>query len=351
MMQDDGENNPQKLPTWGILMLACTFIAFSGVYVMIEYTFGRILPTLLMIESPQDVITFDPLPTEDSDSTILKDPEQAQVKAQPITASFRRTVKHLQAIGGFRARFRGIAIFIVRAFAVNTLSGFISVLPLLNYIPRPVWNILAIVLCAPLSLAWTHIVISEPSPKTWFRRLPSLKTSKKIMVPVAILAVAEQLSVYVPYSLAIITGLADKSEDLGNMTNGQRTGMAFAGMAIFALGLGLAILVVIPANVVLTRVSASLLADTEETIVPFDRSFGGKVIPEIVGGSGVIGMLDAWKSFDRASRIRLIMAYIKLFVMQVGVSILFSLCLAAQMFLVAGTNWSKFFPQKGDQLL
>jgi len=73
----------------------------------------------------------------------------------------------------------------------------------------------------------------------------------------------------------------------------------------------------------LTRVQASLLADSEETIVPFDRSFNGKVIPEIVGGSGAIGMLDAWKTFDWAARIRLVKAYFKVFLMQLAVAAVF----------------------------
>jgi len=349
-MTKDGDSPRQiELPTWGALMLAATAFFFAGVLFMIEYTFGRILPTLLMIESPQEAILFEPLPTEDPDSTI-KDPEQAQVKAKPITASFRSTIRLLQSVGGFRARFRGLAIYIATAFAVNSVGGFLSVFPLLRIFPRPFWNGVATVLCATLSLAWTHIVISEPSPKTWFRRLPALRMWKKVAAPTAVLAIAEQLSVYLPIYLAIVTGITDqKPEDVANMTGGQRTAMAFQGIGIFIFGLVLAFLIVIPANVTLTRVQASLLSDAEETIVPFDRSFGGKVIPEIVGGTGVIGMLDAWKTFDWASRIRLIKTYVKVFAMQFAVTILFALVLVAQIFMIVGRDWSKLIPEDGDK--
>lgn len=302
-----------------------------------------------MIESPQEAILFEPLATEDPDS-IIKDPEHAQVKTKPITASFRSTIRLLQSVGGFRARFRGLAIYIVSGFAVNSVGGILSVFPLFSFIPRPFWNAVATVLCATLSLTWTHIVISEPSPKTWFRRLPALRMWKKVAAPTAVLAITQQLAVYLPIYLAIVTGFTDqKPEDIAHMTGGQRTAMAFKGIGIFIFGLVLAFLIVIPANVTLTRVQASLLSDAEETIVPFDRSFGGKVIPEIVGGPGVIGMLDAWKTFDWASRIRLIKTYVKVFAMQVAVTALFSLVLVAQIFMIVGSDWSKLIPEDGDK--
>merc|ERR1712098_491607 len=173
-----------KIPTWGAVMLISTFIAFLFAMFMIEYTFGRLVPTLVMIESPQDTISFEPLPTEDPDSTINKDPEQPS-KPQLITSSIRRTVRHL---GGFSSRFRGLSIFIVNTLAVQWIAGILSVLPIINLLPRGFANIVALILCAQLSLTWTHIVISQPSPKTWFRRLAPLKMWKKVAIPTAIFA-------------------------------------------------------------------------------------------------------------------------------------------------------------------
>lgn len=299
-----------------------------------------------MIESPQDSISFEPLPTEDPDSTINKDPEPAS-KPQLITSSFRRTLRHL---GGFQARFRGIAIFIVNAFLVNWIAGMLSVFPILNLIPRGLLAVGATVLCAQLSLTWTHIVISQPSPKTWFRRVAPMKMWKKVAVPTAVFALAEQLAVWIPIYMAKLAGLVDNTPDkVANMTPHQKTIMSLMGFGIAIFGLLLSFLVVIPANVTLTRVQASLLNDAEETIVPFDRSFGGKVIPEIVGGSGVIGMLDAWKTFDWASRIRLIKAYVKVVAMQLAVTVLFSICIVAQLFIIVGKDWSKLVPEDGKK--
>lgn len=344
----DGNKPPVvrvDLPTWGAFLLATTFAAFLFIIFMIEYTFGRIVPTLVMIESPQESIVFEPLPTEDPDSTLNKDPESVDTKPQPITASLRSTIRLLNSVGGRTARFRGLAIFIANVVAVNWISSMIAFVP---FVPRALSNIVAAVICAQLSLTWTHIVISEPSPKRWFRRLPPMKMWRKVAVPTAVLAVAEQITAFVPIYIALLTGISNKkAQDFADMTPGQSTGMAFGGFGLLVLGIVLGCFLVLPANVVLTRVQASLLNDAEETIVPFDRSFGGKVIPEIVGGSGVVSMLDAWKTFDWASLIRLGKTYGKVFAMQVAVSTLFTLVLVAEVFMIVGKDWSKLIPSDG----
>jgi hypothetical protein len=299
-----------------------------------------------MIESPAETIAFEPLPTEDSDATI-KDPEHGRATPQPITASFRKTLKHL---GGFSARFRGIWLYIITGLAINFIGGILGALPILHFIPKPFWNTIAAVLLATLPLAWVHIVISQPKAQAWYRRLPPTKMWKKVATPTAIAGFADQLSTFLPMYLAFLLGL-DKPQHVPNMSAGQQTAVAFKGLGLLAFSLAMKLLVSIPANVVLVRVQASLLPDSEESIVPFDRSFGGKVVPEIVGGSGVIGMLDAWKSFDWASRIRLVKAYVKVFAMQVVVTILFCILFVGEMLIIVGTNWSQYFPKDGDQQL
>jgi len=301
-----------------------------------------------MIESPQEEIVFEPLPTEDPDSTINKDPEQQQAKAQFITSSFRRTIRHLRSVGGLRGIFRGFAIFVVNALLVQWSASLLSFVP---FIPRSVWTVLCVTALAQFSLGWTHIVISEPSPKTWFRRLPSAKFWNKVALPTAILAAAEQVTVLIPLYLSVLVGITDRDGKAQRpATSHEAKVAAFGGFGILALALLLRFLVVIPAQVTLVRVQASLLPDSEETIVPFDRSFGGKVIPEIVGGSGAIGMLDAWKSFEWNSRIRLVKAYVKVFALQMGLSVLLFLTILCQLFLIVGKDLSKIIPpQDGDK--
>lgn len=345
-----GEKKTYQLPGWGIFTLTITGLFYFGIMFMIEYTFGRLIPTLLMIESPQEGIAFEPIPTEDEDPTNKNlAPELQALKIRPITDSFCTSIKHLQAIGGFRARFRGVSVFFVNAIAIQWITGILSVLPIINLLGRGFSSILGAVVCAQLSLAWTHIVISTPSSKPWYRRMPTLKMWKQVAGPTAILALAEQVAVMVPVYIAIASGVTRTPEELQGMTPHQKSMMLLGGSGFAIMGLILGFVLVIPANVVLTRVQASLLADSEETIVPFDRSFSGKVVPEIVGGSGAIGMLDAWKSFDWAARVRLVKAYVKVFAMQMGVSILFTILFLLQLFLMVGNDFSKLLPGDGEK--
>ena len=181
----------------------------------------------------------------------------------------------------------------------------------------------------------------------WFRRVPrGLKIWKKVAAPTAILAVAEQLTIVLPMYLAMIYGIDLKDPESGANLAGAEKKLALVKMASVAgLAIVLGVLLVIPANVTLTRVQASLLDDSEETIVPFDRSFGGKVEPEIVGGSGVLGMLDAWKTFDWNARVRLVKAYLKVWAMQLVLTLFFTICVIAELFIIVGKDWSKLVPQ------
>jgi len=324
------------LPKWGIAMLATTAVVFFIASAAIEYTFGRLIPTLLMVESPQALL-YEPLDTIDPDAPINKnaDPELVLVKQKPITSSFRATIKHLQAKAGFRARFRGIALYVVYSIVLSSVAKFIGVfLPFGLHIIAPIF---ATVLLANASLAWTHIVISDPSPKPWYRRLPERRMWKKVAGPTAMLAIAEQLAIVIPVALAGACGLGDINPGTAHdMAPGEARIVALKGFGLLALSAVLGLGLVIPANVTLTRVQASLLADDQESIVPFDRSFGGKVIPEIVGGSGVVSNLDAWKTFDWSARIRLIKAYVKVFFMQFALTMLFIGVAIAQIVLVIG---------------
>lgn len=299
-----------------------------------------------MIESPPETITFEPVPTEDSDASLNKTPELEAVKPKPITASFRTTLQLLQSKGGFRSRFRGISVFVVTQMASNFLAQTLVSLP---FFPRFVAHPVAAVALAQMSLAWTLIVISEPSPKSWFRRVPAKSTWKKVAIPTAILALTEQLAILLPFYLAVSLGLTEHDPREFAKVGSRKTGIMFASsIAVFGLGLLIAFFLVVPANVTLTRVQASLLSDSEESIVPFDRSFNGKVVPEIVGGTGVIGMLDAWKTFDWSARIRLVKAYVKVFFMQIALSVLLTLAIFAQLFIIVGRDIQKIAPGEGE---
>lgn len=273
-----------------------------------------------MIESAHDTIDFEPLPTEDSDDSTAKDPEQiTRPTTQYTSASFRQSYKLLRSEGGL---FRGFSMYFVNRLAVAFVALMFQAT--IGFFPFAFYAVLSSVLCAQLSLGWTFIVISKPSPKFWFRRIPSVKLWKKIAAPTAIHALATQIATAAPVYLSLALGLTQDPNTIINLPAHQQRSNGLKSLAVIALGLALAFLLVIPTTVALTRVQASLLSDSEETIVPFDRTFGGKVVPEIIGGSGMIGILEAWRSFDLAARVRLIKAYGKVIAMVIALIAFFA---------------------------
>ena len=112
--------------------------------------------------------------------------------------------------------------------------------------------------------------------------------------------------------------------------------MIFIGL----IGIGIFVLVVIPADVTLKRVQASMLPEEDDSIVPFDRTFAGKVKPQILGGSGAVSMLEAWKTFDRSARIRLMKLYLKVFLVSAFTTIMFVMALTGELRLFMGDKFS-----------
>lgn len=299
-----------------------------------------------MIESPTAVL-FEPLPDNDPDAPVdgkkggQVEADLILVKQQPITAKFRSTLKHLRARAGVWSRFRAMSLFLFYSVSLGRLT---LLLRNVLRVPQGLDGVLASVLLARIQMGWTHIAISDPSPKYWFRRLPSIKLWKKVVIPTALHAAAQQVTILLPAALACTLGLkkAFEPEVLVNMSDSERNMLFGKGLLVVFVAIFCAVAVVVPASVALTRVQASLLTEEEETIVPFDRSFGGRVIPAIVGGSGVIGALDAWKTFDWNSRVRLLKMYAKALVIQVSVALLFGLVLGMELNFFMSAEIQKF---------
>lgn len=322
-------------PTWGIVLVALTALVWVIASTATEYTFSRLIPALVMVESTQ-VVLYEPLEkSDDPDATLDSKVEQELllVKQAPITSSFRSTLKHLRSVGGLRARFRGFRVFAVTGVAAIWINQWISYF--LPFMPFGTSEILTAVLLANLSMTWTHVVMSAPSEKAWFRRVPSFQAWKKVAGPTAICAFAQQLAVLLPVGLLVWMDLENISkEDAKKLSKHDRDMVVLKSIAVILATLFMVVMVSFPATVVLTRVQASLLAEDQETIVPFDRTFNGKA-PEF---DGVIGLVEAWKTFHPSSRMRLIKTYIKSFFIQVALAMFFFGVLAAEVVMILGLD-------------
>ena len=282
--------------------------------------------TAFKVNPPQSDEVDAPLLSADEKKPLPTEPELFYVKTKPITSKIRTTMKHLVAEAGPWSRFRGLQVAIAYHFAHQMVFQLFTLLFGNQMISQSFAAIATAVVLCRLQMLWTHVVISAPSEKKWYRRFPSVHDGKKIIFPTALSAVAEQVAIYIPVTLFAafdLEGYFQNPAEFGKYSDMQQKSVMLASVAVLMSGILTAFLIVIPAHVTLKRVQASLLPEENDTIVPFDRTFGGKVQPEIVGGKGVVSMLDAWKTFDWAARFRLIALYAKIMVIQLATSVFF----------------------------
>lgn len=131
--------------------------------------------------------------------------------------------------------------------------------------------------------------------------------------------VATQVHQWVPIGLSYLIGfdapsfLKWGSGNVPSDFNEHKISYMIKAGVYFLLSTMLWVVVIIPARVVLVRVQASLLPEDEDPIIPFDRSFDGKVEPAVVGGLGYATVANAWSTFSKAAWRRVVILYAKIF--------------------------------------
>lgn len=316
-----------------VALFVISVIVLGFIFWSIEYTYGMVIATLAAVEDTNPDIYVriasnpDPNKPDDEDAELA-----TPTPPKPITSKLRTTVQHLRARAGFWSRFRGMGMFMAYVGLNGFLSAWVPV-STTSFIGQFFVQSFLSVALATWQMAWVHIVITEPSPKRFYQRIPSYKTWIKIAPAAALENVLTSAAFFLPMSLASFFGWFDTT--LGDDVPPMVTLYRFMGASVIPAIL--AFLISMPARVIFIRVAASMLPEEDETIVPFDRSFGGKVSPAITGGSGKIGLMDAWTTFDWAARVRFAKVIGKTFAIEVAVGVLASLVLGGQVILMFTT--------------
>lgn len=268
-----------------------------------------------------------------NDDNITK-PTRGQPRT--ITSSFRAINRLLMANGGIRANFRGFFCLLAQVFLTSVLVGIFA--GAFGGIFFPVATLLASLTLVQFSTAWVHIVISEPSPLHFWQRLPPFRrTFDATWQAVAIFWFARETTRFIPLAFALLLGVQMPTSGFGEPVNMDAFDARFFVKSIFVALVALicSVFVTVPAYVVLVRVQASLLPVEQSTIIPFDRSFDGKVEPEVVGGKGYATVKDAWSTFSKSSWRRLLILYVKMFCLSLFAMSLFIACLVPQIIFIA----------------
>lgn len=313
----------------GVLLL--NFLVFAPVFVYISYTLGSVIPTLAMVEDVSPP-AYEPVALSD-DGAPNKASSPGLPASAPLTSSLRATHRMLRSIDGFRSLFRGIGLAAVLSLLSGTVESLFA--PIVGGFPL-VGVILATLVLVQLEAAWVHIVISPPSPLAFWRRLPPFRrTAEATWRPVLTYGAALGVAQYVPELLKAALGIDDGSSEPGRVPQWVQDGPVMAKLsAVFLVQLLLMLALVVPAQVALVRVQASLHAPEQDTIIPFDRSFGGKVDAALVGGKGYATMSEALSTFSKPAWIRLYGVYAKAFALGLATYVVMVLLLIPQIVLL-----------------
>ncbi|KAI0159705.1 ubiquitin carrier protein [Xylariaceae sp. FL1272] len=328
-----------QMPSWGGPVVFLTVVLFIPLLLIYSYTVQQIYPTLAIIEDPAPP-AYEPVSLNDDSQAFADD--SGRSSAPPITSSLRGTHRALYARGGFSAMFRGywcnVFLNIATAFIATVFLG----IGIPAFIAVP---IIGVTLVQPFA-AWTHIVISTPSSQWFWQRFPPFtRTFKATALPMALYLVAAEVAASLPRGLARLLNISTWNYQNPNTIPDHDKHDLWKGIVIFVVALALQVFLVIPAQATLTRVQASFLPEDHDTIVPFDRSFGGKVEPAVVGGKGYISMAEAWKSFSRESWIRLVKLYVKIFFVGIGLFLTLAAVLIPEYLLIMAHS-----TKNGDEL-
>lgn len=308
-----------------------------------------------MLEAPQVVMPAQAPWTSKKDDG---DESQPPVKQErQITSSIRTTVRHLYRVGGVLGPFRGLACKFCQWFAMmfvalpiglfysfptparqeafeapQTLIGLFKTILMFG-----LGDFVVKVCLISWSTAWVHIVITQPTLRIWYRRLPPfLPTLRATWRLIALHGLVQSVI------LAAVPALLKHPFDLNNSEPGAlRAGITSEHVIrtlIWLVTRSISFAVCVPLDMALTRIQASMLPEEEETIIPFDRSFNSNGTNGLKPGllaepRGTLSFREAWQSVSWSEFRRIVVLCVKMLVAQAVMNGAFSI-------IIGGDAWS-----------
>lgn len=333
---DDGA--VYQLPGWAFGLILLDFIVFLPFLLVVGYTFSNVFPVIAMIEDPSPP-AYEPVSLNAETESLAEDnapiaDESARggQDTRAISSSFRALHRTLYGIAGWKSYFRGFGCWVALTFSTLFVYAIVSAIP---FIPAIVAAMISAIALVQLYCAWLHTVVTAPSSKRFYQRLPPFKKAfQACALPTVLYFIALEVHSWFPKFLARAMGMTTWDPQNPGVVPQPEASDSWKGLIVFIVSIAITIFVTIPAHVVLTRTQASLVPEEDETIVPFDRSFQGKLEPAIVGGRGYVTIKDAWETFSRASWIRLVKLYLKIFLASLVVYFGIALVLIPELLLV-----------------
>jgi len=332
-----------------IITLGITMVLFFMAAAAVEYSIRFVATNLAIVEATDDAGRIA-LTSSEPDAPLHKAPllddfdgedqklpiPEAALPAQPITRKLRTTFQHLHSVGGFRSRFRGLRF----AAFYSIVTAFFSVLfqAVFSFAgPVGFWlaTTTAAVLCCNVHAAWTHATIAAPTEKRFFQRFLPRSVAKSLMLPTLRLHIAIGMAHVATVGTA---ALAVNSVHDNRVPKWLSANMFFLPIAVALLT---GFFTVLPAYIALVRTEASLLPEDMSAIVPFDRTFGGRM--EVREGASkacaffkAASMRGAYMMFGRETFRRVAKMQVKFLAVSLALTVSLAAVFAAEAFVIAG---------------
>ncbi|KAK3388023.1 hypothetical protein B0H63DRAFT_471356 [Podospora didyma] len=338
-----------------IAIFSLTLLAFIVISVCMQYAIQQLTWNLTVVEADLDsenssislstspppppydhksagIIEKDVLDGEDSleNDSLLSNSSSAAERAIPagydartdlVTKNIRSTLKHLRQIGGVKMWMRGFLAFVAWAFFTVVLELVIYCIiggltingsehSALFFVADLFAGLIASVMTSRIHCAWTHETLRDTSRLEnvkWFSlKYVSKEDSKLLILPTMRVELAAAFTFGFPL---VATNLVFRPL-LEAANNGAGAGNAalacIAVLSSFAVGILATVFVLMPALIARTRLEASLLPEEDDTLVPLDRTFSGKMADvreeqltrkQFVGR--FLSLKGAWATFDK----------------------------------------------------
>lgn len=316
----------------------------------LDYTLKNVIATLAMIDAPTSTITIIPSEHDSIDTKeplLETGPTATTIRVKPLTSSIRGTLKHLVATAGHFSRWRGLPLFMLYGITFFFTASLIEAMLPRFFGSEMIVSGITGALVANLHAAWTHKVISMPGSQRLIKYVPGLAAWKSLALPAAVQNSVAYLSVYLIVGLVMI--LDFQAYDPNDFDAGDCAAVVGKFVAVIAGCVFCGLFIILPATVTLIRVEASLLPEEVDTIVPFDRTFGGKVLPRILGGTGAVSFLEAWKSFNWEARRRVLKLYVKITAIMMVLTVVFAHIMVFEVWAIMGPAVQKWMRQADAQ--
>ncbi|KAI2783073.1 hypothetical protein F4815DRAFT_378699 [Daldinia loculata] len=284
-----GEGTLNAFNIIGGIQLAISILCF----LTFSYVLGNVFLILASVETDAPA-SYTQVPGEMIDEAEgPKDPadEEHGMLARPVTSNLRSTCRRLLSIGGKKSLFRGFACFVAYRLAIYPITFLLGLIP---FMPRIASAGIASLITMQLHTAWTHIVISEPSAKPFWRRLPRFDlVLRATAVPTVI--------------LGSITGF--EQVVTGSVATSMIALTPPGLLLLLIFHLVYTFIAIMPAEAVLARVQASLLPEEDRPIISLDPVFD----QQKAEGKQYISTHEAYQSVSRATWKRLYMLHVKFY--------------------------------------